>query len=498
MPAVTTLLLALALSGSQLPGATAPPPRLVAEAGRAVRDHLGGGSRTFRIASKILGETRRVFVHLPGSFAASSPSRRYPTLILFDGEFLLQPVVAMSEALARKGQIPEMVIASIENTDDFAGRIRDLTPPGLSVSGSSLAEGGDRFLDFVEEELLPALDGQFRAAPPRTLVGTSSGGILATYAAATRETFRGVIALDAPTHLGDGWLVKRLLERASAKGSPRRYASIEARFGWSDESWRSLTAAAPASWLLYREKLAHESHTSMQLLGSYLGLRELFRDYSMLAAPEAPTTSILPSYEKLTASFGAPLTPPEPLLAQVIDDLLMEGRGAAARAAFETLASAYGEPRDAAALKARIAEVERQPPPSETVEGLLATPFPTAEEARDYLGEWDGEQWINPAAKSRFALRLVAERGRVTGTLVSWPEAGVELARPLQYLKVTPEGLTFGTMNGMRPRGVLLHQGHRDGDTLSGDVRFGGVRFVAPEGHEMPKHRFSLRRTAGR
>lgn len=492
MRLVPALLLALALAVS--PSGSPAPPRLVVEAGRPVRDQLGGGSRAYRIASTILGETRRVFVHLPATFGRSGPARRYPTTILFDGEFLLLPVVAVSDVLSRKGQIPESVIASIESADDLAGRVRDLTPPGLSVSGSSLHEGGDRFLDFVEKELLPALDAELRTAAPRTLIGTSSGGILATYAVATREAFRSAVALDAPTHLGDGWLVKKLVERAAAASSPRRYVSIESRFGWSDEGWKRLTAAAPPSWLLHRERLSHESHTSMQFLGAYLGLRELFRDYSMLAAPEAPTTSILPYYDWFTASFGAPLTPPEPLLAQVVDDLLIEGRGAAARTAFDTLVSAYGEPGDTASLKARIADVERLPPPNETVEGLLATPFPTVEEVRDYLGDWEGEQWINPVAKTRFALRLAADGGKVTGSIVSWPAPGVELARPLQYLKVTAEGLTFGTMNGMRPRGVLLHAGRRDGDSLSGAVRFGGVRLVLPAGEELPDHRFSLRR----
>jgi len=447
----------------------------------------------FQIKSEILGETRRVFVHLPKSFATSAPSRRYPTTIVFDGQFLLKPVVTVSDVLSDEGQIPESVIVAIENLDDYEGRVRDLTPPGLSVSGSDLRQGGDRFLDFVEKELLPALDAQFRTSAPRTLVGTSSGGILATYAAATRDTFRFTLALDTPAHLGEHWLAKKLLQRASAQPSPLHYASIEARFGFNDEQWKRITAAAPPAWSLYREKLTHESHNSMQFLGAYLGLRELFRDYSMLAAPVAPTTSILPSYEKLTASYGARMIPPSALLLQVADDLLMEGRGAAARAAFDTAVAAYGEPHDAAAIRSRIAVVERQPPPAETVEGLLATPFPSVEEARDYIGEWEGEQWINPESKDRAALRLVAEGGRVTGTWISWPEENVELPRKLEYLKVTPQGLTFGFMNGMRPRGMLLYEGRREGGVLAGEMRFGGINFQLPDGHPLPRHLFTLR-----
>ena len=329
-----------------------------------------------------------MLVHVPASFAKTS--RRYPTIVTFDGEWMLRHVVTASGVLVEEGQIPEPVIVAIESTDDYRGRVHDLTPPGLSVSGSGKSEGGDRFLDFIEKGLLPALETQFRASTPRALVGTSSGGVLVTWAAATRDTFRFHLALDAPIHpLGDRFLAKKLIQRATSNPTtPLRYAAFDVRFGSTRAGVEGLTAAAPPTWKLHREKLAHEAHTTMQFLGTYLGLRELFADYSMIAAPEAPTTSILPSYEKLTAAYGARVIPPALLLERVVEDLLMEGRGAMARAAFDTLVSSYGaEPRNAAKVRAEIAEVEKRPPPAETVEGLLATPFPTPDEIRDYAGE---------------------------------------------------------------------------------------------------------------
>jgi hypothetical protein len=462
---------------------------LTPEPNRAVRDSYGGGSRSFVIASKILEQQRRVFIHTPPSF--DKTTHRYPVMILFDGEFLMQPVVTVADVLTQEGQMPESVIVAIESTDDYDGRVHDLTPPGLSVSGSSRNEGGGRFLDFVEKELLPSLDAQFRTGTPRTLIGTSSGGILVTYAAATRETYRNHLALDTPTHLGDGWLSARLLERARTKPNvPMRYVSYGARFGWTDDAWKRIVAVASPAWQLHSEDLPHESHNSMQFLGSYLGLRELFHDYSMLTAPEWPTTTVLPYYEKLS------MIPPAPLLERVVEDLLMEGRGALARKAFDLLVTSYGEPRDAAELRARIAEVEKLPPPSETVEGLLATPFPSVVEMRDYLGDWEGESWVNPEDKHRQVLQLRVENGKVIGTYVSYPEPGVEMAQKVEYLKITPEGLTFGFMNGMRPRGVLLNEGQRTDDGLAGVMRFGGVNFIPPPGLTLPTHRFALRKKA--
>ena len=474
-------------------------PPLVAEAGRAVRDARGGGGQAFQIASAILKETRRINVVLPASFARSAPGRRYPVTVVLDGEAALAPVAAVSDELTRHGLIPESVIVAIENVDPLRGRLRDLTPPGLSVSGSSLNEGGDRFLDFIEQELLPAVDRQFRGGAPRTLIGHSSGGILATYAAATRPTYRAVIAIDAPIHLGENWLAKKLAARAAAAPPPLRYIHYEARFPWPEEAWRALVAAAPASWKLHKEKLPQEGHETVVMLAAYLGLREAFGDYSRLAAPVAPTTRILPYYATVSASFGATLIPPKRLLRDVVDDLLMEGRGAAAREAYNVLASGYGAPEDGAALLARIADVERRPPPAETVEGLLATPFPSPDEARTYIGDWVGDVWMNPdePRTGKVTLRIRVEGGRVVGEMVRRDATGGERVQRLEYLRITPGGLTYGFMNGMRPRGVNLFEGTLKGDTLSGKVRFGGINFKPPDGFPDDPLLFSFKR-AGR
>src|SRR5262245_32588622 len=149
-------------------------PPLVSESERTLHDALGGGGRAFRIESKILGQTRHVAIVLPASFARSAADRNYPVTIVLDGEADLAPVAAVSAQLTLHGLIPESILVAIENVDPLDGRVHDLTPPGLSVSGSSRNEGGDRFLDFIERELLPTVDRQFRGAAPRTLVGHSS------------------------------------------------------------------------------------------------------------------------------------------------------------------------------------------------------------------------------------------------------------------------------------------------------------------------------------
>lgn len=500
------LLVAFVLAGvvisSAQPAKSQQTPSLIAEADRTVPASRGSNAQSFRIASAILKETRRILVVLPASYSQSAPARRYPVTVVVDGEYLIAPVAAVSDELCRNGQIPESVIVGIENIGgaDWLSsnkkRVYDLTPPGLSVSGSSLNEGGDRFLDFIEQELLPAVDRQFRTAAPRAFVGVSSGGVLATYAAATRSTYRSVVSLDTPIHLGDNWLAKKLTARSAASQTPLRYASLEAKFGWPEEAWKTLVAGAPASWKLYREKFQLEGHETMQMLGAYLGLRQVFSDYSRFSAPETPTTSILPYYAKVSAALGATVLPPKKLLQNVVEDLLMEGRGAAAREAYNTLASGYGAPEDSAKLLNQIAEVERRPPPTETVEGLLATPFPTPDEARALIGDWVGDLWMgaNEPRTGKLTLRIRVVDGRVIGETIRRTPEGEQRTQRWEYFKITSQGMTWGNMNGMRPRGVMLFEGKLEGDTLSGTNRFGGIAFRRPDGSEPPPLQFSFKR----
>ncbi|MBI3843476.1 MAG: alpha/beta fold hydrolase [Planctomycetes bacterium] len=462
---------------------------------RSVVDHLGGRGRAFTMTSAILGETRRIDVATPESFDVTGPNRRYPVILVFDGEYNFAHTTATAQYLAEAGQIPEALVVAVENIGGNEERVRDLTPPGLSVSGSSLNEGGDRFLDFLEKELLPALATQFRAGPPNVLIGHSSGGILVTYAAATRTTvFPFIVSIDAPTHLQDGWLVAQLVAKAQKPpAKPLRYASLESRFGWSDKDWAALQSAAPASWKLHREKLAHETHNSMPLLATYLGLREVFADYSMLAARDSPTSAALEHYRKFNESLGVTVVPPRPLLGRVIEDLLIEGNAKVAQSALDSLIAGYGDTPNAATIRAQIAEAAKLPPLTETVEDLLSAPKPDPKAMAPFLGEWNGTIRHRGSIPEPLRVRLEVQGGVVTGVLTHFPEPGVELPMPLQYVKIVEGGLHFGFMNGMRPRGMIVYEGILHDGKLEGEALIRGVRFERPPG--APDTHFSLQLT---
>jgi hypothetical protein len=389
------------------------------------------------------------------------------------------------------GQIPEAIIVGVENTD----RLRDLTPPGLSVSGSGLDMGGDRFLNFLERELLPALAGQFRGGDPVVLVGHSSGGILVTYATATRDRFPWVVAIDVPAHLGDGWLGKRLGERTrKAAAKPLRYVSLEARFGWPERMWRELVTAAPASWILTRQKVERESHESMVLISAYTGLQRVFEDYSDIGRPLTTAGRTFERYSALESHYGAAIPPPLTTLVRLVEDLLIEGKRAQARQSLETLMLAYGPSPNADALRVKIAEAMARPPLKESVEDLLSASRPTAGDGAPFLGEWKGEERSGAAPPKPVRLRLTAVNGILDGDWTSHPSPGVELVNRLEYIHLAGGGIHVGYMNGMRPRGMIVYELVLHEGALEGEFKMRGVDFQPPRGRAFPVIRLTLRR----
>src|SRR5687768_1025300 len=122
----------------------------------------------FVIPSKALGEERVVWVRTPPAYNVGN--QRYPVLILTDGDAQMLHTVASAAFLERAGRIPPLVIVGIGNTD----RTRDLTPTRANMThpdGTELAlptsGGADRFLSFIETELIPWIDGKYRTVKLR-------------------------------------------------------------------------------------------------------------------------------------------------------------------------------------------------------------------------------------------------------------------------------------------------------------------------------------------
>jgi predicted alpha/beta superfamily hydrolase len=152
------------------------------------------------IHSDILNEDREVWIHLPVSISDDTFKKtKYPILYLLDGPGHFYSVTGIIKRLSSSKIVPEMIIVAIRNTN----RSRDLTPTHVDLdffSGDSIryaSGGGNKFLDFMEKELIPHIDKTYPASTYKTFVGHSFGGLSVINALINRQhLFNNYVAID--------------------------------------------------------------------------------------------------------------------------------------------------------------------------------------------------------------------------------------------------------------------------------------------------------------
>ena len=121
--------------------------------------------------SDVMDEDRLLYVHLPREY--EDTQLRYPVLYLFYADLYNYYLDAASviEKLGTTGEIPPAIIVGVANTN----RYRDLLP--LKIEGRPDSGGADTFLSFVEEQLFPYIDKNFRTKDFRIMAGPQAAAV---------------------------------------------------------------------------------------------------------------------------------------------------------------------------------------------------------------------------------------------------------------------------------------------------------------------------------
>ena len=137
-----------------------------------------------QLYSNLLKEQRSYRISLPKSYTDKKyKPASYPVLYLLDGEMAFEYYVSVVRFLSKGvyASIPEMIVIGIDNTD----RTRDLTPTKASKRSPDDAAkilftnsgGGENFIQFINTELIPAVDSAYRTNGYKIFAGHSFGGL---------------------------------------------------------------------------------------------------------------------------------------------------------------------------------------------------------------------------------------------------------------------------------------------------------------------------------
>lgn len=141
------------------------------------------------ISSEKLGETRQIKIQLPRDYEENA-EKRYPVMIVLDGDYLFEPIAGMVEYYSYWEDAPEMIVIGI-NQDGI--RMEDT----YYSEQNFLPEGkGAKFFEFIGMELLAQMDQKYRTANFRIIVGHDfTSNFINYYLLKQNPIFQGYINL---------------------------------------------------------------------------------------------------------------------------------------------------------------------------------------------------------------------------------------------------------------------------------------------------------------
>lgn len=235
------------------------------------------------IDSNVLGEKRDLVIYLPEGYENSQ--HRYPVLYLTDGDIQGPHTAGTADYLAKFEQIPPMIVVGIVNPPET--RTRDLTLTPSDKQSPNQLDNADKFLAFIENEVIPLVKQQYRTLDYQLLSGTSHGGQFAINALVKRPAlFDGIIAISPSLY----WDKNQLLDLAepalkSQQLQGHLYLSIaneEPIMTQPYQQFVDLLARYPSDKLIVTSQtFSKETHNTTVLQGQYAALKHIFSDWAI-------------------------------------------------------------------------------------------------------------------------------------------------------------------------------------------------------------------------
>jgi len=312
------------------------------------------GVTTLRLKSDVLGEERVILVRTPQGY--ENGNQRYPVLYMSDGDQHILHTSSTVDFLARNGRMSELIVVGIMNTD----RTRDLSPTHVTTAGATGAPqfptsgGGDKFLKFIESELIPEIEKRYRTHPYRIFAGHSLGGLFAVHAMVSRpELFNAIIAVSPALQWDNQVMVKRADDFFKTRKDAKPitlYFSLGSEPGPIEDAFhqfKQVVSKQTGKGLDWEaQEMADEDHGSVVLRSHYFALRKIYADWRIPQDPESGQVAVDlkgadEHYKKLSEKFGFSLSVPENLINQIGYQMLFANRPEDAIVAFKTNVERY-------------------------------------------------------------------------------------------------------------------------------------------------------------
>lgn len=238
--------------------------------------------KSVKIKSTILNETRDLNIYLPLSYSTET-AKSYPVIYLLDGskdeDFIHISGIVQFGSFSWIKMIPESIVVGIGNVD----RKRDFTYPSqnkLDQKEFPTSGKSENFMDFIEKELQPFVNAEYRTTVTKTIIGQSLGGLLATEILLKKPELFDHYIIVSPSLW---WDDEKLLDAKPANYSSNKSVYIaggkegEVMERTAKELYAKLSQKKKKNTNLFYEFLEEKTHGDALHIAVYHAFEEIFK-----------------------------------------------------------------------------------------------------------------------------------------------------------------------------------------------------------------------------
>ncbi len=286
--------------------------------------------------SNILNEDRKIFIRTPTKMKKYDT---YPVVYLLDGGEHIGMVAGQLQYLSESYMIiPSMIVIGIGNTD----RVRDLTPthsiigpdgkPDTSANAMGRTSGGgEKFLQFIREELMPYVNAHYPTAPYNILSGHSLGGLMAIHCLVHHPGYFNAYIAISPSLQWDGdAMLKDVAEHLPSKKPLSKIlfysdANEDEKFHSNQLKLDTILQQKKIAGLQFKRNFyPEESHASEPVKAFYEAIHFIYPDWYLPYNNSAfkkklSSDTIIKHYAALSSKYHYNVIPPH-------DEMIMISR----------------------------------------------------------------------------------------------------------------------------------------------------------------------------
>lgn len=281
------------------------------------------------ISSQFLNEERPYLVHLPFSYSDTTiVQKKYPVVILLDGQYHFWYSINTIEYLSGRNIIPECIVVSVPNTD----RTRDLTPTHSTIhyDGTENEDflktsgGGENFLKFINEELIPTIDKNYNTMALKIFVGHSFGGLATVQSFLSNSSpFSAYISMDPSMWWDDGICLKQLKSVKTLSNTKAWYMSAANNNDFKKDTSNTRILQEKFNDILLDQHSTiqtkfqiyeDEDHQSVTLKSLYDGMRFIFKSYRITNEMKEDVIAFEDHFAQLSKEWEEEFKPSEGLI----------------------------------------------------------------------------------------------------------------------------------------------------------------------------------------